>query len=312
MKMETVRLYEARSDVTLTAYLPDGSPEMFHGRRPGVIVCPGGAYLNLSDREGEPIAIQFAAMGYHAFVLRYSVYNEGRPGFPDLSQAFLPKEHCRHPRPMLDIAAAFACIHDHAKQWKVDVERIAVCGFSAGAHNCAMYAANWHTPLISEAMGRDAAQFRPAAAILCYGHSDYVYMHENPVDDPFGAALFAASNTAFLGTDHPGHDLLEEVSPNRHVTEHMPPTFLWATSEDALVPVQHTLIMAKALADAHIPFEVHVFEHGDHGLATATQSSAPSLSCIDRDAARWLPLCEAWLLKRFALKLPEKSMWEMG
>ena len=69
MKTDLIRLYENREDVTLTCYLWDDSPELLNGKkRPAVLICPGGAYLGCSDREGEPVALRFASMGYHAFV----------------------------------------------------------------------------------------------------------------------------------------------------------------------------------------------------------------------------------------------------
>ena len=77
MKSEVIYLYKDRTDVTLTTYVLDDSREMLNGgKRPAVLICPGGAYLSCSDREGEPVAMAFAAMGYHAFVLRYSTYGE--------------------------------------------------------------------------------------------------------------------------------------------------------------------------------------------------------------------------------------------
>ena len=316
MKCETIYLREGRTDITLTTYVLDDSPEMLGGkRRPAVIVCPGGAYLSCSDREGEPIAMAFANMGYHAFVLRYGVYQEGKPGMfiPEPGAEVPVKEHCVHPNPIRDIARAMLEIRAHADEWLVDADRIAICGFSAGAHNCAMYATNWHKPVISEYFGKEPGQFRPAACILAYTLSDYVFMKENTAaaTDPIAAGLFAVSNTAFLGSPTPDDALLHEVSPARNVTEHCPPTFLWATSEDSLVPVQHTLLMSLALADKKIPFEVHVFESGPHGFATATQSSAAARSHCNADAAKWLPLCDAWLLKRFALDLPPLTPWEI-
>lgn len=316
MNYQVINLREGRTDVTLTTYVLDDSPEMLNGKlRPAVLICPGGAYLNCSDREAEPIAMAFANMGYHAFVLRYGVYLEGESGmfFPEAGMKVPVKEHCVHPNPIRDIARAMLEIRAHAEEWRVDTERIAVCGFSAGAHNCAMYATNWHKPVISEYFGKDSALFRPAACILGYTLSDYIFMKESAgvSEDPVAAGLFAVSNTALLGTDAPDDAALIEVSPARNVTEHTPPTFLWATAEDSLVPVQHTLLMGKALADHKIPFEVHVFEHGPHGLATATQSSAMSRSNCIPDVARWIPLCDAWLVKRFALELPALSPWEM-
>lgn len=316
MKCQTIYLREGRTDVTLTTYVLEDSPEMLGGaRRPAVLVCPGGAYLSCSDREGEPIAMAFAAMGYHAFVLRYGVYMEGVPGMfiPEPGAEVPVKEHCVHPNPIRDIARAMLEIRAHADEWLVDVDRIAVCGFSAGAHNSAMYATNWHKPVISEYFGKPAEQFCPAACILGYTLSDYVFMKENAAaaTDPIAAGLFAVSNTAFLGSPAPSDELLAEVSPARNVTENTPPTFLWATSEDSLVPVQHTILMAKALADKKIPFEVHIYENGPHGLATATQASAAALSNCRADVATWLPLCDTWLKKRFALELPALTPWEM-
>ena len=316
MKCKTIFLRENRTDVTLTTYILDNSPEMLNGKtRPAVIVCPGGAYLNCSDREGEPIALAFANMGYHAFVLRYGVYAEGGPGmFITEPGTEVPvKKHCVHPEPMRDIARAVLEIRAHADEWLVDVDRIAVCGFSAGAHNCAMYATNWHRPVISEYFGKQAEEFRPAACILGYTLSDYVYMKQAAAlsQDPMAAGLFSVSNVALLGTAEASDDLLVEVSPASNVTRNTPPTFLWATSEDTLVPVQHTLLMAKALAEKNIPFEVHVFENGPHGLSTATQSSAAAMSNCRADVAKWMPMCDTWLKKRFALELPPRTIWEM-
>ena len=137
---EKIKLWEGREDVTLTTYVLDDSPEMLKGKkRPAVIVCPGGAYLSCSDREGEPIAMRFASMGYHAFVLRYSVYSENKGGMMFGAQKDPePKPWLNHPAPMRDIACAMLEIRKHADEWLVDMDKIAICGFSAGAHNCAM------------------------------------------------------------------------------------------------------------------------------------------------------------------------------
>lgn len=312
MKSEVIYLYEDREDVTLTTYVLDDSPELLAGTsRPAIIVCPGGAYMNCSDREAEPIAMRFAAMGYHAFVLRYSVYFEGKGGMMDPMQDIEPKERCKYPMPMREIGHAMLIVRKHAKEWHVDTERIAICGFSAGAHNCAMYETNWYKPVITEYLKCRAEDIRPAAVILGYTLSDYVYMNEKTSQDGgVNAAFFATSNTAFLGQAENSVERLTEVSPARNVTEQTPPTFLWATSEDGLVPVQHSIRMAHALADTGIPFEIHIFEKGPHGLALADQASAGSLMQIDDAAKKWVELAETWLRKRFALDLPEMTEME--
>lgn len=312
MLTERLKLYEDRDDVTLTAYILQDSPELLKGkRRPAVLVCPGGGYMSCSDREGEPVALKFASMGYHAFVLRYSTYGEGKAGLPDLSNPVPVKEKSQYPIQMLEIGKGMLMIRENAEKWLVDTDRIAVCGFSAGAHNAAMYAANWHTELVSGHFGEKKENFRPAAAVLGYMLSDYVYKKESERErDEMNRIFFAASDTAFLGKAEPDEKQLEEISPARHVTEQMPPVFLWATASDELVPVQHTIRMSYALAEKHIPFEMHVFEEGPHGLSLANQASAEAKSQIFPDAAKWADLAGCWLEKRFALPLAEKTSFE--
>ena len=313
MNTEIIRLYENRSDVTLTTYVLQDSPEMLNGKtRPGILICPGGAYMSCTDREAEPVALKFASLGYHAFVLRYSTYGEGTTGLPDLSKPLPLKAHCQYPNPMREIAKSMLILHEHAVEWCLDTKRIAICGFSAGAHNAAMYVTNWHTDLISDYFHEEKEKFRPAAAIFGYMLSDYLYMKKaTQAASPMDAVFFAASNTAFLGDPNPSDDLLEKASPARNVTENMPATFLWATAADEQVPVQNTIRMAHALADHKIPFELHVFEEGPHALSLADQASAEAKSQIYPDAAKWAELAGCWLQKRFSLPLPEKSSFEM-
>jgi len=125
-------------------------------------------------------------------------------------------------------------------------------------------------------------------------------------------AFFAASNTAFFGKAELSEEELVSISPARLVSKDTPPAYIWATSADQLVPVQHSVRMANALADAGIPFELHIFEEGDHGLSLATQASAVAQSQINVDAQKWVPLVDNWLKKRFALDLPAQTAFEQS
>lgn len=314
MLVKTIALYENREDVTLTAYLLAEKGELHdRGDRPAVLICPGGAYLNCSDREAEPVALAFAAMGYHAFVLRYSTYTEGKMEFPDAFHGLTAKPWLIHPAPVREVGKAMLLIRKHAAEWQVDMNRVAVCGFSAGAHNAAMYGVYWDKPLLTDALGVEKELLRPAAMILGYTLSDYIYMRDlastnesmNASMNEMDRKFFQSSNIAFLGEGSPCTEKLAEVSPARLVSESTPPTFLWATSADALVPVQHSIRLAHALADHHVPFELHIFEEGPHGLSVSTQASAVAQNQINRDAAQWVGLADRWLAKRFSLRLPE-------
>lgn len=305
---EKIYLYENRRDVSLTTYVLDDSCEMLDGKmRPAVLVCPGGAYLGCSDREGEPVAMAFAQMGYHAFVLRYSVY--GADAFKKTYNSLTVKKECQHPAPIREIAAAMLKIRERAEEWHVDEEHIAICGFSAGAHNCAMYATHWHRSVITDFFGKEKECFRPAACILGYCLSDYTYMKEHTSADEGAMELFRKSNLSYMGSGTLTEGQLIEISPVRHVTKDTPPTFLWATAKDELVPVQHTIRMAHALADADIPFEMHIFEEGRHGLSLATQATAGCMSHKDTDAEKWVGLADAWLRKRFTIAMD--SEWKI-
>ncbi len=117
MKMIHMNIPGSKS-ATLDAYLLDC--ETTYGQnsaRPAVVVCPGGGYLYCSPREGEPVALRYAASGFHAFVLRYSVGRDAA-GFA----------------PLKEISWAIGHIRDNACAWNIDPEKIAVCGFSAGGH----------------------------------------------------------------------------------------------------------------------------------------------------------------------------------
>jgi len=309
MHHEKIYLHEGRKDVTLTAYVQDISREMPGSRSRGaVIICPGGAYLGCSDREGEPVAMAFAAMGYHAFVLRYSVYNEGNGlSYPDLTKPLPAKPHCIFPNPMYDIGKAMLLIRSRAEEWHVNVDNIGVCGFSAGGHNSAMYGVYWDKPIMTEHFGVDAAELKPAACIMGYPLTDYVLMKEDvqratAAGNAAHAGLFRAANIAFCGEEMPPDELLHKISPARLIDENMPPSFLWFTAEDALVPVSQGTAMASGLAAAGTPFEVHIFEKGPHGLSLATEATAGNAEHIDKDAAKWVKLCEEWLKKHFCKK----------
>ena len=59
------------ADATLEGFLLDCEITLGQEKeRPAVLVCPGGGYLYLAPREAEPVALSYAAQGFHAFILR--------------------------------------------------------------------------------------------------------------------------------------------------------------------------------------------------------------------------------------------------
>lgn len=224
--------------------------------RPGVIICPGGAYTLVSPRESEPVALQFCAAGFHVFVLTYTV----RPKY--------------YRQPLLELSAAVTEVRKRAKEWNLDPNRIAVAGFSAGGHLAASLGVHWYKL-------PDAPQNEPQALIL-----SYPVITSGPFKHP-------GSFDNLLGPN-PSAEILEEMRLDRQVTSKTPPTFLWHTVADEVVPVENSLLFANALRQNQVPFEMHLFPDGIHGLSLAT-AETDSGGKNNPHAARWLPLCIEWL-----------------
>ena len=256
------------SPVELTVYArPRHGYLADDGCRWGVLILPGGGYGVVSDIEGEPVALSFLAEGMQAFVLRYSV-------LPD-----------RHPLPLLEAAAAMAYLKDHARDFGID--RIAVCGFSAGGHLAGSLANLWADSLLAETLHRDSADFRPDASILCY-----------PVISMDSVAPGSGTFPNLLGENWRAPEY-EKFSLERSVTPQTPPAFLWSTCADRTVEMENTLAYAIALRKAGIPFSLHIYPNGPHAMSVATPESARDENCMNRHAASWLPLCVQWLKEEF-------------
>lgn len=236
-------------------------------KRPAVLICPGGGYGYTSPREAEPIAMQFNAAGYHALVLYYSVAPN------------------RHPQPLMDLSRAMCIIRDNAEMWKVLSEKIAVCGFSAGGHLAASLGVYWDQPYLN-IPGIEIGMNCPNALILSY-----------PVISS-GEFAHRGSFSNLLGLECSG-EKLHEMSLEYHISAKTPPTFIWHTFADKSVPLENTLLFAQSLRKCNIPFEMHIFPEGPHGLSLANEETATENTGVHPHVASWIRLCIEWLDRIF-------------
>jgi acetyl esterase/lipase len=289
MLTRTIPLREDAEAVYLEVYLLKNSPEFQTDiKRPVVIICPGGAYMGTSDREAEPVALRFLAHGYHAFVLRYSVQTQ-------------------FPEPMLDLANAILTVRKHADEWLVDPNQIAVCGFSAGGHLAASVGVLWDQPLLYEPLGVSAEWIKPNVLILGYPIIDLELISERPVVlDSTGEYVLLNKHVLSLvfGDPHPAQELKDRYRADLLVSSTTPPTFIWHTADDELVLAHNALRFAIALAEHHVPYELHIFESGVHGLSLADETSDEQGRFINPQCQIWIDLALKWLRrqkeKRFA------------
>lgn len=252
-------------DARLCTYILDTSQELLIKERPLILMCPGGGYERTSDREAEPLAMRFLAMGYHVAILRYSC----APAV--------------YPTALLELAQAMKIIHEHSGEWHVKADRIIVQGCSAGGHLAASLGMFWHEKWLSDETEVSNDILKPAGMLLCYPViTSGEYAHRGSFDN-----LLRGQET---------EEMLERVSLEKQVTEHTPKTFLWHTYTDGAVPVENALLLVGAMRKHDISIEFHLYPEGRHGLSTADEQTAHADGTgIQKECQSWLPLAQVWL-----------------
>ncbi len=250
---------------TLTTYIIDEIIDTDSKHNfPAMIVCPGGGYGFCSKREAEIIALQFTAAGYHAFVLDYAV----------------APENC-YPEPQKNLSDAISLVRKNAKEWRVDPDKIAIIGFSAGGHLAASLATMWNKAPLKTA---DESN-KPNAAILSY-----------PVISSVEGVGHMGSFDNLCGDNA---ELRAKMSLETQVDTDTPPCFIWHTFSDAVVPVENSLRFATALNTSKIPFEMHIFPAGPHGLSISNHITDNNLGCNVPEVQIWVELAIKWLNRTF-------------
>ncbi|KAB1437522.1 alpha/beta hydrolase [Candidatus Galacturonibacter soehngenii] len=289
---------ENESGAYFTAYLLEDSKELLSGRkRPVVVIAPGGGYLFTSDREAEPIALKFLSLGYHAVVLRYTT------GDMEGNKVGVGKQALK------ELAHTIRYLRRKSDLWMIDSQKVVVCGFSAGAHLAASLGVHWQDQSLLNALSNQAEsdQIKPNALILGYALLDYNVMlkkaEREDLDEKAKANLefMKIANKALTGKSDLSQDIVKEYSPIYWVSQHTPPTFLWHTAKDNLVYAENSLKFALELAKHNVPYELHVFQDGEHGLSLANEVTANKKEQIDRECEVWFDLAVNWLKKYVTL-----------
>jgi acetyl esterase/lipase len=240
---------------TLIVYLPEAS----RATGAAVCICPGGGYGFLAmDHEGHQIAQWFNSIGVAGFIVDY---RHRRKGYG-------------HPAPLQDAQRAIRTVRTRAAEWRVDPGRIGVMGFSAGGHLASTAATHFDA---GDAHAKDPIQrasCRPDFAILCYAviALDEAYTHRG-------------SQRNLLG-ENPDPELVRSLSNEKQVTAATPPTFLFHTDADTGVPPENSVQFYLALRRAKVPAEMHIYQHGRHGVGLAPDMPG---------TGNWPRQCEAWM-----------------
>lgn len=230
-------LGKADKDIpTLTVFLPP--PEKANGA--AIVVCPGGGYGGLAGHEGKDYALWLNENGIAAFVLKYRL---GSGGY-------------KHPRMLEDAARALRIVRSRAGDYKVDGKRIGIMGSSAGGHLASTLLTHFDEGNAKAEDTIDQVSSRPDFGVLCY-----------PVIT-MGEKTHQGSKNNLLGPN-PSPELVKLLSNEQQVTSNTPPTFIWHTVEDKAVLVDNALMFASALTQAKVPYALHIYEKGPHGIGLA-------------------------------------------
>jgi len=240
---------------TLTPYLP--AADTVTGAV--MVICPGGGYGGLASHEGQDYALFLADHGITCFVLKYRLGSHGY----------------HHPIELQDAARAVRMVRAGAAQWKIDPQRIGIMGSSAGGHLASTLLTHFDAGDPNAADPIDRQSSRPNLGVLCYA---VITM---------GQYTHTGSRDNLLGL-HPAPELITLLSNELQVTAQTPPCFLWHTWEDGAVPVENTLQFAAALRAHHVPFDLHIYQKGGHGMGLADKPPFAHTHPWANDLLFWL------------------------
>lgn len=198
-------------------------------RHPFALICPGGGYTMSSTKsEGDAYARELNKRGYSAFVLHYRCRKKGR-----------------YPAGLQDAARALQDILNRADDLKLETENYSLWGSSAGGHLAASFG--------TKSMGY--AQFslpKPGVLVLAYPLITMSRFTHKP------------SRYNLLGR-RPSKSMIELTSVEKQITCEYPAVYLWCGGDDRVVDPENSRMLAKALAEHHIPYEYRKYSGIGHG-----------------------------------------------
>ena len=229
-----------------------------------MVICPGGGYSMLADHEGTFYAHWLNRYGIACFVLKYRL---GKDGY-------------RHPSPLQDAARAVRWVRSQAAGLGLDPHRVGLMGSSAGGHLAATLATHFDQGSPTDPDPVERYSSRPDLTVLCYPVTSMGrYAHQGSKDNLLGPK--------------PSEAQVRDLSNELQVTAQTPPCFLWHTVADSIVPMENSLLYAQALRAAGVPFELHLYQEGNHGLGLGI-SRVEDLDS-GHELLPWTADCLAWL-----------------
>ena len=246
---------------TITVYLPPS--KLANGT--AVIICPGGSYSHLAfEHEGTAVAVELNKVGVAAFLLKYRLPS---------NTTMVNKEI----GPLQDAQQAIKLVRTRAKEWKINIQKLGIMGFSAGGHLAASAGTHYSKAFIENG---DHINLRPDFMILVY-----------PVISFQDSIGHKGSRTNLLDAN-PTKEKIDYYSNELQVSDSTPPAFLVHATDDKSVKVENSIRFYEALVNHHVSAEMHIYQKGGHGFGMKLP--------INKDL--WLDRCKNWMTTNGWLK----------
>lgn len=284
-------------NVTIDCYSLDAN-----SKRPTVIICPGGGYGYHSVREAEPVALKFLSHGFNAIVLFYRVADKAK-----------------FPNPMVDLAKVVELLNSKNAPFK-NTGRFISVGFSAGGNLVLEYNSHWkkickkyfphqkdisifkseltvcgYTPVTFDMDDLDKIDERFADDVFYFKNSNHILEIALSKDRRLSEGI----NYAVFGSQKVDKSIMQEydILTNSDF-QNMSPTFIFATGGDIIVNNKDIFKLAIEFENHRVPFELHFFQWGNHGLSLGDAFTANTAEQIDLHYAKWFDLCIEWIKRQ--------------
>lgn len=243
---------------SITAYIPE------HPNGASMLIVPGGGYHILVDYEGRDFALFLNKYGITGFVLKHRLGKRGG----DFTKGY------RYPIMMDDAARALRLIRTRSAEWGLDPARIGMMGCSSGGHLTSTMMTHFDYGNPESADPVDRSSSRPDIAVLCY---------------PVVKIDQQQWTMKMLLGDRPAPELIDELCAEKNVRPDSPPCFMLHTFEDG-ISATHSVDLAAALHAKGVPYELHVFEKGKHGLSLCDKPPFTDPHPWAKDLIFWLEI----------------------
>jgi acetyl esterase/lipase len=228
--------YNLNTDAYIEIMVPYNNDQTLKEKGKAIVIVPGGAYEFVSVREADPVAISYMQEGFVTIVLHYTVKTP-------------------YPTPMYELGCAMDYLRKNCDKYYIDKDKISIIGFSAGGHLVSSYSYLYKHPDFIAKTNLNPENIKPNCLVSSY-----------PVIT-MGEYTHEITRSWITGNNE---ELRPLLSVENNIDSTYPPTFVWTTVEDTIVPYINSILFVEALRENNVEHDFFLYPFLDHGLSVIT------------------------------------------